>query len=36
MRYLSRKMDDDQDPGLMTEDLKNDIMRTILEKTSEM
>ena len=37
-RYLSQKIDDDshQDPDLMTEDLKNDIMRTILEKTSEM
>jgi len=37
-RYLSRKMDDDddQDPGLMTEDLKNDIMKTMLEKASEM
>jgi len=37
-RYLSQKMDDDihQDPGLMTEGLKNDITRTILEKGSEM
>jgi len=37
-RYLSRKMDDDrhQDPNLMTEDLKNDIMRTMLERASEM
>ena len=37
-RYLSRKMDDDddQDPGLMTEDLKNNIMKTMLEKASEM
>jgi len=36
--YLSQKMDDDdhQDPGLMTEDLKNVIMKTILEKASEM
>jgi len=37
-KYLSQKMDDDihQDLGLMTEDLKNDIRRTILEKGSEM
>jgi len=37
-RYLSQKMDggDDQDPSLMTEDLKNNIMKTILEKASEM
>jgi len=37
-RYLSRKMDDDdaRDPDLMTENLKNDISQTILEKTSEM
>jgi len=37
-RYLSRKMDndDDQDPGLMTVDLKNNIMKIMLEKTSEM
>jgi len=37
-RYLSQKMDDDdeQDPGLMTEDLKNNIMETMLEKASEM
>jgi len=37
-RYLSQKIDDDddQDPGLMTEDLKNDIMKTILEKASDM
>ena len=34
--YLSRKMDDDQYPGLMTEDLKNNIMKTMLEKASEM
>ena len=38
VKYLSRKIDDDgcQDPDLMTEDLKNDIMRTMLEKASEM
>jgi len=37
-RYLSQKIDDDddQDPGLMTEDLKNVIMKTMLEKASEM
>ena len=37
-RYLSRKIDDgdDQDPDLMTEDLKNDIIKTMLEKASEM
>ena len=37
-RYLNRKMDDDhgRDPNLMTENLKNDIMETMLEKTSEM
>jgi len=37
-RYLSRKKDDDniRDPDLMTEDLKNDIMRTVPEKASGM
>jgi len=35
-RYLNQKMDDDQDPDLMTECLRNDIMETMLEKTSEM
>ena len=37
-RYLSRKMDDDdsRDPDLMTESLKNDIMKIMLEKFSEM
>ena len=37
-RYLSRKMDDDddRDPDLMTDNLKRDIMKTILEKASEM
>ena len=34
--YLSQKMDNDEDPGLMTEDLKKNIMTTIVEKTSEM
>ena len=33
-KYLSRKIDDDddQDPGLMTEGLKDDIMKTMLER----
>ena len=35
-RYLSHKMDDDEDPGLMTEDLKKNIMTTMVEKASEM
>ena len=37
-RYLSQKMNDndDQCPGLMTEDLKNNIMTTMVEKASEM
>jgi len=37
-RYLSRKMDedDDQDPDLMTENLKTEIMKTMREKASEM
>jgi len=37
-RYLSRKMDNanEMDPDLMTEGLKNDIIKTILEKTSGM
>jgi len=36
-RYLSQRMDndDDQDPGL-TENLRNDIMKTMLENGSEM
>ena len=34
--YLSQKMDNDEDPGLMTVDLKKNIMTTIVEKTSEM
>ena len=36
--YLSQKIDhdDDQDPGLMAEDLRGDIMKTMLEKASEM
>ena len=37
-RYLAQKMedDDDQDPGLMTEDLRNDIMKIMLEKASDV
>ena len=35
-QYLSRKIDDDEDPDLMTENLKKDIMKTMLEKSSEM
>jgi len=37
-RYVSRKMDDDdgRDPDLMIENLKNDFMKIILEKASEM
>ena len=36
--YLSWKMDgdDDRDPNLMTENLRNDIMKIILEKASDM
>jgi len=35
-RYISQKMDedDDRDPELMTENLKNEITKTILEKAS--
>ena len=37
-RYLTQKIDHDhdQDPDLMTEDLRGDIMKTMLEKASEM
>ena len=37
-RYISRKMDDDdsRDPDLMTESLRNDIMKIMLEKASDM
>ena len=37
-RYVSRKMEeaDDRDPGLMTENLKNDIMKIMQEKASQM
>ena len=34
--YLSQKMEDDEDPGLMTDDLKKEIMTTMVEKASEM
>ena len=36
IRYLCQKMDDDQDPGLMTDSLRNVIMKTMLENASEM
>ena len=38
IRYLSEKIDhdDDQDPDLMAEDLRGDIIKTMLEKVSEM
>jgi len=35
-KYLSQKMDDNEDPDLMNECLRNDIMKTMLEKASEM
>ena len=35
-RYLSQKIDDDQDPDLMTEYLRNDIIETMLETTLGM
>ena len=37
-RYLNQKIEDAgaRDPGLMTENLKNDIMKTMLEKASGM
>ena len=37
-RYLSRKIDedDDRDPDLMTGNLKNDIIKIMLEKASDM
>ena len=37
--YVSRKMEDDEDdgdPDLMPDDLKDDILKTMLEKASEM
>ena len=37
-RYLCRKIEEanDRDPGLMTENLRNDIMKIMQEKASEM
>ena len=35
-RYVQLKMDDDPHPGLMSEDLRRDIMKTMSEKTSGM
>jgi len=38
-RYVSRRMEDDDydgDPDLMPDDLKNDILKIILERSSEM
>ena len=35
-RYLSQKIEDDRDPDLMTKNLRNDIMKIMLEKPSEM
>ena len=35
-RYVQLKMDDDPYPGLMSEDLRRDIMKTMSEKTSGM
>ena len=37
-RYVSRKIDDDdrRDPDLMVENLRNDIMKVMLEKASDM
>jgi len=37
-RYINRKMEDDdaRDPDLMPDDLKNDILKTMLDKASEM
>jgi len=37
-RYLARKMGDDdaRDPDLMTENLKKDIIKAMLEKASDM
>ena len=37
--YVSRKMEDDEDdedPGLMPDDLKHDILKTILGRAAEM
>jgi len=37
-RYISRKIeeDDDRDPGLMPDNLKHDILKTMMEKASDM
>ena len=35
-RYVQLKIDDDPHPGLMSEDLRKDIMKTMLEETSGM
>ena len=35
-RYLNQRINDDQDPDLMTEYLRNDIIETMLEKTLGM
>ena len=35
-RFLTQKMEDDQDPGSMTEDLRANIMKIMLEKASGM
>jgi len=35
-RYLNHKIDGDEYPDLMTENLKNDIIRTMLGKSSDM
>ena len=38
-RYISRKIEDDEDnggPDLMPDDLKNDILKTMMENASEM
>jgi len=35
-KYLSHMIDHDQDPSLMTEDLKNDIVKRMLERASGM
>jgi len=35
-RYVQLKMDDNPDPRLMSEDLRRDIMKAILEKSSGM
>ena len=36
MRYVQLKIDDDPHPGLMSEDLRKDIMKRMLEETSGM